>query len=180
MTGFSHGQWSNSYPILCPRECCFLLITVKKPSYSAWSLVRPVILAVMKYPQRSSISGKRTSLSQSSREYCPSLKGGRGVKSERQVVRICAPSGAESHSQFALPFLFSYDTSTWDDDLSLWNSTSTFRLEHLQKPLYTTPSGIFPWCLISKLHHSDKVNHYVNVFFFFVVWLVLVLDSFSV
>ena len=76
-------------------------------------------LAVKKFPKEAVLPGKGSSLSQSSREYCPSLKGGRGVKSERQVVRMFAPSGAESHSQFALPFLFSYDTSTWDDDLSL-------------------------------------------------------------
>jgi hypothetical protein len=78
-----------------------------------------VTLAVKKFPREAFLPGKGSSLFQSSREYCSSWKGGHGVKSERQVVRMFAPSGAESHSQFALPFLFSYDTSIWVDDLSL-------------------------------------------------------------
>lgn len=86
----------------------------------------------MKYPQTSSLYGKGL--------LCLRVQGNTVHHKEYKVVWVRGNWSGRVHRERAerkqgscsvCTLLFNFDSSIWGDDLSLWKSTSTFRVDHL-------------------------------------------------
>lgn len=93
MAELPQHQISNSDTILCPKDSRFPLTTVKKPHFFCLISGKFSTTCCEEILPNKQFIWKRSTLSQSSREYCPS-QGIQGGMSERQLVRMCAQGGS--------------------------------------------------------------------------------------